>query len=150
MTPVKPRPQPGESGYAMMTVMVFALIIIIAGMAFFAMATYETKGALYRQESSEAFYLAEAAIERAPIVDRPISLLAVSIIPVMLVTLGIQLQRMGLPKVTGDVIRSLVAKLLIQPAVAALAVAALGLSGVPAGAVILQAAMPAGPGYRGT
>ncbi len=56
---------PGDDGYALMTVVVIALVVIITGMAIFAMASYESKSALYRQASSEAFYLADAAVERA-------------------------------------------------------------------------------------
>ncbi len=57
--------QETAAGYALLTVTVFILVVTIAGMAFFAMASYETRGALYRQRSSEAFYLADGAIERA-------------------------------------------------------------------------------------
>ncbi|MFO7654588.1 MAG: hypothetical protein R6X25_12325 [Candidatus Krumholzibacteriia bacterium] len=52
-------------GYALFTVTVFAFIIILASMAFFAMASYETNQALYREESAEAFALADGAVERA-------------------------------------------------------------------------------------
>ncbi len=54
-----------EGGYTLMGVMVFSFVIILAGMAFFTMSSWETRGAIYRQESSEAFNLADAAIERA-------------------------------------------------------------------------------------
>jgi predicted permease len=77
------------------------------------------------------------------ILDRSIGLMADAIIPLMLITLGIQLERMGLPRIDGDVVRALGVKLLVQPAVAIGAVAALGLSGDAGGAVVLQAAMPA-------
>ena len=53
------------AGYTLLAVMVFVLVLTIAGAMFFAMASYETKGALYRQRSSEAFYLADGAVERA-------------------------------------------------------------------------------------
>ena len=79
-----------------------------------------------------------------PIVaDRSIGLLAGAIIPVMLISLGIQLQEIGWPRVDLDVARSLVAKLVVQPLVAIPIVAAIGLSDVAGGAVVLQAAMPA-------
>jgi malate permease and related proteins len=78
-----------------------------------------------------------------PLLDRSIGLLAGAIIPVMLITLGIQLQQMGLPRVDGDVVRALVGKLAVQPLVAIAAVAALDLGDVAGGAVVLQAAMPA-------
>jgi len=54
-----------RQGYAVMTVVIFALVIIFAGVAFFAMSSYETRQAIYRQNSSEAFYLADGAVERA-------------------------------------------------------------------------------------
>jgi hypothetical protein len=54
-----------RSGYALFTVVVFTFLVLIAGFAFFAIASYETKGALYRENSSEAFYLADGAVERA-------------------------------------------------------------------------------------
>lgn len=76
------------------------------------------------------------------VVDRPIGLLAGAIIPVMLVTLGIQLHGIGRPKFDIDVTRSLVAKLLVQPVVAIPIAAGLGLTGDAAGAIVLQAAMP--------
>lgn len=77
------------------------------------------------------------------VVGRPIGLLAGAIIPVMLVTLGIQLHGIGRPKFDIDVTRSLVAKLLVQPVVAIPIAAGLGLTGDAAGAIVLQAAMPA-------
>ena len=54
-----------ERGFALLTVLIFALIVGIAGLAFFAMVSYENRNALYRQHSSEAFYLADGAIEQA-------------------------------------------------------------------------------------
>lgn len=77
------------------------------------------------------------------VVDRPIALLAGAIIPVMLITLGIQLGQMGWPQFDLDVVRSLASKLVLQPIAAIGAVALLGLSGDARGTVILQAAMPA-------
>lgn len=78
-----------------------------------------------------------------PIVDRPIALLAGAIIPVMLITLGIQFQQMGRPRVELDAARSLLAKLLVQPLAAIVIAGWLGLVDEAAGAVVLQAAMPA-------
>ncbi len=75
--------------------------------------------------------------------DRPITLLAAALIPVMLLTLGVQLAgiprtvpspRLGIP---------IVVKLVMAPAVAALAVALFGLGGLAGDIVVLQAAMPA-------
>jgi hypothetical protein len=44
---------------------VFIVILLVAGTGYFAMASYETRAALYRQRSSEAFYLADGGIENA-------------------------------------------------------------------------------------
>lgn len=55
----------GERGVALVIVLVFALVASITGLAFFAMASYEWKGAADRQSSSEAFYLADGAVQRA-------------------------------------------------------------------------------------
>jgi hypothetical protein len=54
-----------EEGYALLAVTVFALVLTIAGMGFYTMATFETKGALYRENSSKAFYAADGAVEVA-------------------------------------------------------------------------------------
>ena len=72
---------------------------------------------------------------------RATTLVAAALIPMMLLTLGIQLSEMGMPRFSGDVVRTLVAKLVVAPAAAA-AVWGAGLTGMPAGVVILQFAMP--------
>jgi predicted permease len=84
-----------------------------------------------------------AEIDLPVAIDRPIGLLAGAIIPVMLVTLGIQLGNMGLPKIDLDVARSLGAKLVVQPLAAIGIVELLDITGDAGGAVVLQAAMPA-------
>ena len=53
------------AGFALPALLFLLLVLLIAGMGFFSVAAFETKGAIYRQGSSEAFYLADAAIERA-------------------------------------------------------------------------------------
>lgn len=75
--------------------------------------------------------------------ERPISLVAGALIPVVLLTLGVQLAGMRRPRVGRDVIAPVVGKLAVSPLVAVGAAAALGLSGTPAGVLILQLAMPA-------
>ena len=81
---------------------------------------------------------------RLPIfADRAITLLANAMIGVMLVTLGVQLAGMQRPRFTNAVWISSGLRLLIAPAVAAAAAAAIGLSGVPEGVTILQSGMPA-------
>lgn len=76
------------------------------------------------------------------VLDRPVALLAGAMIPVMLLTLGIQLAGMGLPRLDTAAIRALSTKLVVQPAVAAWLVWMLDLDGMYGGAVVIQAAMP--------
>lgn len=75
--------------------------------------------------------------------DRSIGLLADAMIPVMLMTLGIQLAGMGRPQIDRDVMLASGFRLLLAPAVTALLVAVFGLDGVDAGVTIIQSAMPA-------
>ncbi len=53
-----------SGGFALPTVMIFSLLLIIVGLTFFAMAASETRNANGRQNSSKAFYMADGAIER--------------------------------------------------------------------------------------
>jgi len=75
--------------------------------------------------------------------DRPIHLIAAAMIPVMLLTLGIQIAGMPrrLPGVL--VVLPITLKLLLAPAVAFGSVAILDLTGVASQVVILMSAMPA-------
>lgn len=75
--------------------------------------------------------------------DRAIGLLAEAMIGVMLVTLGVQLSNMERPRFTTEVWVASGLRLLIAPAVAAVAAAIIGLNGTPGGVTILQSAMPA-------
>jgi hypothetical protein len=54
-----------SGGYVLMGAMVFMVVLMIAGAAFFGIGASETRQALNRQRSSEAFCLADGAIERA-------------------------------------------------------------------------------------
>jgi len=76
-------------------------------------------------------------------IDRPVSLLAAALIPVMLLTLGVQIAHMprALPRPVVAV--PIAIKLVIAPIVALGAVTLLSLEGTAADVVILQAAMPA-------
>lgn len=76
-------------------------------------------------------------------VDRPISLLAAALIPVMLLTLGIQLALMPRAMPDGVIAVPIAMKLIASPLIALLATALLSLGGVASDVVILQAAMPA-------
>ncbi len=75
--------------------------------------------------------------------DRPISLLAAALIPVMLLTLGIQLALM--PRVAPErlVAAPIGIKLIITPLAAFGIIGLFGLTGIAGDVVVLQAAMPA-------
>ena len=75
--------------------------------------------------------------------DRPISLLAAALIPVMLLTLGIQLAQMPRAVPESSVVAPIGIKLVLTPLAAVAAVGLLGLGGVAGDVVILQASMPA-------
>jgi predicted permease len=77
------------------------------------------------------------------VADRPIALLADALIPMMLLTLGIQLGQMARPHVGSLVAVPIAAKLAVAPAVAAALAGLGGLAGLPGDVVIVQAAMPA-------
>lgn len=74
---------------------------------------------------------------------RPIGLLAQGMIPVLLLTLGLQLARMGRPRVDRDVIAATAVRLLLGPAVMAGAAAVAGLPPAASSVAIVQGAMPA-------
>lgn len=54
----------GERGAALLGVLIFAFVMAIIGLAFFAMAGYETRAAQQDLASQRAFWLAEAGRER--------------------------------------------------------------------------------------
>lgn len=75
--------------------------------------------------------------------DRPVSLLAAALIPVMLLTLGVQIAGMPRALPRGMVTLPIGIKLGVAPLTALGAVSLLGLDGVAGDVVVLQAAMPA-------
>lgn len=76
-------------------------------------------------------------------VDRSIVLMAGALIPLMLLTLGIQLAGMGRPRIDRHVVTSSLVRLLISPVLAILLAAVFGITGIERGVGIVQAAMPA-------
>jgi len=76
------------------------------------------------------------------VADRSIGLLGEALIPLMLFGLGIQLVDAGRPTWTNDLGATFVAKLAVAPLVAGLVGAALGLTGDPLSALVIQSAMP--------
>jgi predicted permease len=75
--------------------------------------------------------------------SRITGLLADAMIPVMLVTLGVQLAEVGKPRVTLDVAMASAVRLLGGPILAAILAILFGLSGLERSTGILQASMPA-------
>jgi malate permease and related proteins len=78
-----------------------------------------------------------------PVLARPVDILAGGLIPVMLVTLGVQLADTGLPRVSLDMVLSSAVKLVACPALAILLAAPFSLAGLERATGVLQAAMPA-------
>lgn len=83
-----------------------------------------------------------SGVDLPVVVDRSIGLLADALIPVMLLTLGMQLVKSGRPSWSSDLGVVLVAKLVVAPLVAGLAASALSLRGDLLDAVVIQSAMP--------
>ena len=54
-----------QAGYALLSAVIFVLVLTLAGLSFFSIASYETRSAIHAHRSQQAFYLADAAIERA-------------------------------------------------------------------------------------
>ena len=76
------------------------------------------------------------------VAERPLGLLAGALIPVMLLTLGMQLVATGLPSLDRGLTISIVAKLAVAPLAAGIVIRLLDVDGDPAAAVIIQSAMP--------
>lgn len=74
--------------------------------------------------------------------NRSVGLIAGALIPVMVVTLGVQLAGMGRPKLTRDVAVASFTRLVVGPGLALLLVTPFALTGIERGAGILQASMP--------
>ena len=76
-------------------------------------------------------------------VERSIGLMAEALIPMMLLTLGIQLAAMGRPAIGRHVVGVSLVRLLAGPLIAVALAAVWGLSGIARDAGIIQASMPA-------
>jgi len=78
----------------------------------------------------------------APALDRSADLVGQALIPVMLLTLGLQLTSIRVVRITTSATVVIVAKLVVAPAVAYMAATALGLDGDSRAVVTIQASMP--------
>lgn len=77
-----------------------------------------------------------------PMITRPISLLAATMIPTMIVALGVQLASAGLPKINSDMIVSSAIRLIGGPILAFALAMPFGVDGLGRSIGIIQAAMP--------
>lgn len=75
--------------------------------------------------------------------NRAVELMAAALIPIMLLTLGVQLAAMGRPRFSRDVMAVSALRLLAGPALALLLATPFGLTGTERAAGIIQASMPA-------
>jgi predicted permease len=89
-----------------------------------------------------AFLVNALNIEIPLFAGRAIGLLAAALIPVMLVTLGVQLANMGRLKFSRDVIIGGSLRLVVGPILALGLASFFGLTGIERGAGIIQASMP--------
>ena len=90
-----------------------------------------------------AFFVNALDLPTPIFLDRAVSLLSAALIPVMLVTLGVQLS--GIPRLLFDrhVLAASAVRLLVGPALALGLAGVFQISGIERGAGIIQAAMPA-------
>lgn len=88
--------------------------------------------------------LANATGAELPVfLERMVAVLAQGLIPIMLVTLGLQLAATKQPRLDADVLIASGLRLVAAPAIAAVAVALIGLEGDAAGVIVVMSAMPA-------
>ena len=83
-----------------------------------------------------------ANIDTPVLIDRAVSTIAQGLIPVMLLTLGLQLATTGRPRLLRSTSVVTIAKLVVAPVVGWAMAEAFGLTGDDRGVIILQAAMP--------
>jgi len=87
--------------------------------------------------------VSDSGVELPLVLTRIVGLLADAMIPMMLMTLGLQLSEVRKLRISGDVIIATGLRLLVAPAVATVVAIPFGLSHVEYATGILQAGMPA-------
>lgn len=90
-----------------------------------------------------AAFFSATNVEVPLFLSRIVGLLADAMIPVMLVTLGVQLAEVGRPQINRDVVAASAVRLLGGPILAAILAIPFGLMGLQRSTGILQASMPA-------
>jgi len=127
-----------------------AILIYTAGILVAASGHGSVRLALTRLVKVPAIYAVTAAIivlsthtTVPPMVMRPIGLLSDAAIPIMLLVLGMQLERAVMPKHPMAVGAAVVLSLIVAPLIAFGLAAVLGLTGAARQAAIIEASMPA-------
>lgn len=130
----------------------FLTILVIAFTASVAAANWErggSTGAFIAVLKTPALLAVPPAIllnwlslELPLAIARPVALLGTAMIPVMLLTLGVQLADAGIPRPTFDTWVAVGIRLLVSPALALLLAAPFALDGIERSTGILQASMP--------
>jgi len=127
-----------------------AILIYTAGILVAASGHGSVRLALTRLFKVPALYAVIAAVivlatgATVPIaVMRPIGLLSDAAIPIMLLVLGMQLERAVMPKHPKAVAAAVVLSLVVAPLIAFALTALLGLTGAAKQAAIIEASMPA-------
>jgi len=127
-----------------------AILIYTAGIIVAASGHGSVRLALTRLFKVPAIYAVIAAIivlsthtTVPPVVMRPIALLSDAAIPIMLLVLGMQLERAVMPKHPMAVGAAVVLSLVVAPLIAFGLSAVLGLTGAARQAAIIEASMPA-------
>ena len=127
-----------------------AILIYTAGILVAASGHGSVRLALTRLFKVPAIYAVTAAIivlsthtTVPPVVMRPIALLSDAAIPIMLLVLGMQLERAVMPKHPMAVGAAVMLSLVVAPLIAFGLSAVLGLTGAARQAAIIEASMPA-------
>jgi predicted permease len=139
---------------ALVPATIYFIILTVIGFAFgVAAASWARGGALGAIisvfKTPSLLVVVPAALFSATTFEVPLffsritGLLADAMIPVMLVTLGVQLAEVGRPQVNLDVVMTSAVRLLGGPILAAILAILFGLSGLARSTGILQASMPA-------
>ncbi len=105
-----------------------------------AWAAFTTPGVL---AVVPAFLVNWLEIPTPTFIDRAVVLMAGALIPLMLLTLGIQLAGMGRPAFDRHVVAASLVRLLVTPALAMALAGVFGVTGIERTVGIIQAAMPA-------
>lgn len=135
------------AGVAFLTVNALAFLIGVTAATWHRLSPMQAVGTALRTPALlvalPALLVNVGNVDLPLFADRSIGLLADAMIPVMLLTLGVQLAGMGRPHISRDVLLGSGLRLLVAPALTGLLVTAFALDGMAAGVTVAQSAMPA-------